>query len=92
MKTPQKKTAPRRNDDDQPFDVLGTASAAEARTLALVLREMRHAVSIKAQLSIVFDPFVAGGGAHLFAGFSPRGFTREIEGTFFAKRRRGSGR
>lgn len=52
----------------------------EQRVLAVVLIELRRAVRMKGQLQITIDPFVMGGGAHVFASPNTVGRSYTIEG------------
>lgn len=51
----------------------------EQRVLDILLRELRRAVRMKGQLSITIDPFVRGGGAHIFASPNATGHTYTVE-------------
>lgn len=54
-------------------------SAFEQRVLDVVLVELRKAVRMKGQLMITIDPFVMGGGAHIFASPNTEGRSYTIE-------------
>lgn len=51
----------------------------EQRVLDILLAELRRAVKAKAQLSITIDPFVMGGGTHLFACPNEMGRSYTVE-------------
>lgn len=51
----------------------------EREVLAVVLVELRRAMRMRGQLSLTLDPFVDGGGAHLFASPNTAGRTYTIE-------------
>lgn len=53
-------------------------NAFERDVLDVLLTELRRAVRKRAQLSIILDPFVQGGGAYVFAAPSEQGHTYEI--------------
>jgi hypothetical protein len=57
---------------------------AEQKVLDAILRAMRVAVRRTTQVCMTFDPFVAGGGAHLFVSYNDAGWSQTIEGDFKA--------
>lgn len=61
-------------------DPLKTITRHEAEVLRVLLVEYRRARRAREQLSIIVDPWVCAIGATIFAGFSARGKTHEIEG------------
>lgn len=52
----------------------------ERRVLEVLLCELRRAMRSKAQLSILVDPFVAGGGTYIFAGPNEQGRSYSFDG------------
>lgn len=61
------------------------ATDFEREVLDVVLVELRRAMRLRAQLSIIIDPFLPTGGAHIFAGPNESGHTYTID-----TRKRGS--
>lgn len=51
----------------------------EREVLGVLLVELRRAMRLKAQLSIIIDPFTMGGGTYIFAGPNEKGTTYTIE-------------
>lgn len=52
----------------------------EREVLAVLLCELRRAMRMKAQLTITIDPYVMGGGTHIFAAPNETGNSYTIEG------------
>ena len=54
-------------------------TAFEQKVLDVVLRELRRAMRMRGQLTITIDPFVDGGGTHVFASPNTQGRSYTIE-------------
>lgn len=55
-----------------------TTTAFEKKVLDVLLSEFRRAVKKKTQMTIILDPFVLGGGAHVFVSLNESGNAYEI--------------
>jgi hypothetical protein len=56
-----------------------SATKFEREVLDIVLLELRRAMRMRGQLTITIDPFVHGGGAHVFASPNTNGRSYTIE-------------
>ncbi|MDP3768593.1 MAG: hypothetical protein Q8S13_11320 [Dehalococcoidia bacterium] len=55
------------------------ATAWERRVLDVMLTELRRAMKLRSQLTIIIDPFTNGGGTHLFAAPNEAGKSYTID-------------
>lgn len=61
----------------------------EQAVLDLVLREMRHAVAVRSQLEIMYDPWVGDCGVYVNVSHSTTGYQTEFAGPIRGRKKRG---